>query len=102
MAKTAAFSDAAATVIGNFTSVEDPNIMRSLAKKIYPDTDIGGEWVTIKVGELSQKKVEEALDSGLSKAYSLCQKELIKGALIVVQGKAVWTNTLDSWLRKLD
>jgi len=101
LSQTAAFSDAAATVIGNFTSVEDPNIMRSLAKKIYPDTDIGGEWVTIKVGELSQKKVEEALDSGLSKAYSLCQKELIKGALIVVQGKAVWTNTLDALLTKM-
>ena len=101
LSQTAAFSDAAATVIGNFTSVEDPNIMRSLAKKIYPDTDIGGEWVTIKVGELSQKKVEEALDSGLSKAYSLSQKELIKGALIVVQGKAVWTNTLDALLTRM-
>ena len=56
LSETAAFSDAAATVIGNFTNVEDPNIMRSLAEKIYPDTDIGGEWVTIEVGELSQEK----------------------------------------------
>jgi len=101
LSQTAAFSDAAATVIGNFTNVEDPNIMRSLAEKIYPDTDICGEWVTVKVGELSQKKVGEALGSGLSKAYSICEKGLIHGALIALQGRVAWTNSLDSLLTKL-
>ena len=101
LSQTAAFSDAAATVIGNFTNVEDPNIMRSLAEKIYPDTDIAGEWVTIKVGKLSQEKIDEALNNGLTKAYTICQKGLIHGALIALQGKVVWTDSLDSWLTKL-
>lgn len=101
LSKTASFSDAAATVIGNFTSVEDPNILRTLAEKIYPDTDISGEWVTIRVGELSQEKIEEALDKGLSKALEICQKGLITGALLAIQGRVVWTDSLNSLLAKL-
>lgn len=101
ISQTAAFSDAAATVIGNFTNVEDPSIVRSLAEKIYPDTDIAGEWVTIKVGKLSQEKIGEALSKGLSKAYSVCQRGLIHGALIAVQGNVVWTDSLNSLLTKL-
>jgi ApbE superfamily uncharacterized protein (UPF0280 family) len=101
LSQTAAFSDAAATVIGNFTNVEDPNIMRSLAEKIYPDTDIAGEWVTIKVGKLSQEKIDEALNSGLTKAYAICQKGLITGALVALQGRVVWTDSLNSLLTKL-
>jgi len=55
-------SDSAATVIGNFTYVEDANIVKSLAEKIQPDTDIAGEWVTVEVGSLSQDKIEEAFE----------------------------------------
>jgi len=101
LSQTAAFSDAAATVIGNFTNVEDPNIMRSQAEKIYPDTDIAEEWVTIKVGKLSQEKIGEALNNGLTKAYTICQRGLIHGALIALQGRVAWTNSLDLWLTKL-
>jgi len=101
LSQTAAFSDAAATVIGNFTSVEDLNIMRSLAEEIYPDTDLAGEWVTTRAGELSQEKIEEALNRGLSKAYSICQRGLIHGALIALQGQVVWTESLNPWLIKL-
>ena len=100
LSQTAAFSDAAATVIGNFTNVEDPNIMRSLAEKIYPDTDIAGEWVTIKMGKLSQEKIDEALNNGLSKAYSVYQRGLIHGALIAVQGNVVWTDSLTPLLKR--
>ena len=101
LSESASLADAAATVIGNFTNIEDPSIMRSLAEEIYPDTDIVGEWVTIKVGRLSEEKIEEALNSGLSKAYSICEKGLIKGALISVQGKVVWTKSMGLWLKKL-
>lgn len=101
ISESASFADAGATVIGNFTNVQDPSITRSLAERIYPDTDIVGEWVTTKVGRLSQEKIEEALENGLSKAYSICQKGLIKGALIAVQGRVVWTHSLDPWLTKL-
>jgi len=101
LSETASFADAAATVIGNFTNVEDPNILRSLAEEIYPDTDIAGEWVTTRVGELSQEKIGEALNRGLSKAYSICQKGLIAGALVALQGRVVWTESLNPWLMKL-
>ncbi len=101
LSETASFSDAAATVVGNFTNVEDANIARSLAEEIYPDTDLAGEWVTTRAGVLSQEKVEEALNRGLSKAYSICQKGLIHGALIALQGKVVWTESINSWLTKL-
>jgi ApbE superfamily uncharacterized protein (UPF0280 family) len=101
LSETASFSDAAATVIGNFTNIEDPSITKSLAEKIYPDTDIPGEWVTVEVGKLSQKKIEEALNNGLSKAYSICEKGWINGALIALQGRVVWTDSLNSWLTKL-
>lgn len=101
LSQTAAFSDAAATVIGNFTNVEDPNIMRSLAEKIYPDTDIAGEWVTIQVGKLSREKIGEALMKGLSKAHSICNRRLIEGALVAIQGNVVWTQSMDPWLIKL-
>ena len=101
LSETASISDAAATVIGNLTNVEDANIARSLAEEVYPDTDLAGEWVTTGVGELSQEKVKEALSRGLSKAYSISQKGLIHGALIALQGEVVWTDSLNSWLTKL-
>jgi len=101
LSETASFSDAAATVIGNFTIVEDPNIVKSLAEKIYPDTDIAGEWVTIKVGELSQEKIGKALNNGLSKAYTICQRGLIKGALVALQGEVVSTQSMEPFLTKL-
>jgi len=97
----ASLSDAAATVVGNFTNVEDPHIERSLAERLYPDTDIAGERVTTRVGRLSQEKIDEALNTGLSKAYSLCDNGLIKGALIAVQRKVVWTEFMGPLLKKL-
>jgi ApbE superfamily uncharacterized protein (UPF0280 family) len=101
LSETASFSDAAATVIGNFTNIEGREVSRSLAEKIYPDTDIAGEWVTIKVGKLSQKKIDEALNNGLTKAYTICQKGLITGALIALQRNVVWMDSLNSLLTKL-
>jgi len=101
LAENGSMADAAATVIGNFTNVNDPNIYRTTAEKIYPDTDIAGEWVTIEVGKLSSEKIEEALTNGLTKANSICQKGLIKGALIAVQGNVAWTDSLDPLLKKL-
>jgi hypothetical protein len=101
LSPTAALSDAAATVIGNFTNVEHRNIARCLAEKIYPDTDIAGEWVTVKVGKLTREKIEEALHTGLSKASAIWQKGLIHGALIALQGRVVWTDSINSWLTKL-
>jgi len=102
VAVNASLADAAATVIGNFTNVEDSNIRRSLAEEIYPDTDIAGEWVTTEVGRLSKRKIKKALKNGLGKADVICEKGLIKGALIALQGEVVWTRSLDLMLQKLE
>ena len=101
LSKTASMADTAATVVGNYTDVEDSAIVRSLAEKIYPDTDLQREWVTLKVGKLSQGKIDKALKRGLVKAEMMWQKGFIKGALIAVQGKVVWTDSMNSWLTGL-
>ncbi len=101
VSKTAALADAAATVIANATYLEDTAIQRVLAESIYPDTDLLGEWVTLKVGTLPAEKVESSLNQGLQKANALGRKGLIKGALIAVQGKVGWTRSLDPLLTKL-
>ena len=97
----ASLADAAATVVGNFTNVEDPGIARSRAEAIYPDTDIPGEWVTTRVGTLSAEKIEEALQNGLKKAHALYVQGLIRGALIALKQKVVWTASLDSRIQAL-
>ena len=101
LSENAAFADAAATVVGNFTNVGDSGIRRSLAERIYPDTDIAGEWVTTGIGRLSAGKIDEALRNGLSKANSLCERGLIKGSLVAVKDRIVWTDSLRPLLRKL-
>jgi ApbE superfamily uncharacterized protein (UPF0280 family) len=101
VSESASLADAAATVVGNFTNVEDPSIRRTRAEMIYPDTDIAGEWVTTGVGRLSKEKVESALMDGLKKADSIVKRGLIVGALISVQGRVVWTDTLELLLTKI-
>jgi ApbE superfamily uncharacterized protein (UPF0280 family) len=101
LAENASLADAAATVVGNYTNVEDPGIVRSRAETIYPDTDIAGEWVTMRVGLLPAEKVGEALQNGLNKARALCARGLIQGALIAVKDRVAWTNSLNSWVRHL-
>ncbi len=101
LAENGSLADAAATVIGNFTDVEDPCIERKLAEKIYPDTDIAGQWVTTKVGKLAPEKVNQALGKGLSKAKMLHQKGLIRGAFIALQGRTGWTDSLSGLLTSL-
>lgn len=101
VSKTAVLADAAATVIANATYVEDTAIQRALAESIYPDTDLLGEWVTVKVGTLPAEKVESSLNHGLQRANAIGQKGLIKGALIAVQGKVGWTRSLEPWLTKI-
>ena len=101
LSKNASFADAAATVIGNFANVEDRGIERNLAERIYPDTDIPGEWVTTRVGPLSKEKIEKALSTGLAKANSICQKGLIKGALVAVKDEVAWTYSIKPLLTRL-
>jgi ApbE superfamily uncharacterized protein (UPF0280 family) len=101
VAENAALADAAATVIGNATLVEDPAIKRCLPETIYPDTDIPGEYVTAEVGELSLQKIEDALQQGLREALQIERRGHIRGAFIAVKRQTVWTESMNAWLSKL-
>lgn len=79
-------ADVAATLIANHTFAQDIKIEQVLAEKIYPDTDLKGEKVTVKVGELSAETKKIALANGLKKAKDLYGRGLIIGAVIFVQG----------------
>ena len=57
-ASSAGLADAAATVIGNATWVEDPNIRTEYAERIYPDTDIRGQRVVTHLGHIPRKKID--------------------------------------------
>lgn len=80
-------ADACATLIGNFTYSHDPAIKQVTAEKIDPDTDIPGLFVTLDVGKLLKETPKKALDNGISKAKELCRKQIIKGAIIFVDGQ---------------
>lgn len=72
----AAVADAAATVIGNFSNVNDPNIKRCMAETLYPDTDIPGEWVTQEVGELSKERGGRSSPERTGKSQNILQERV--------------------------
>lgn len=99
--QSAVYADAAATVLGNSTWVDDPNIDTELAEKLYPDTDIAGQRVVIEVGQIGEKKIEEAMQNGLRTASLLIDKGLIRGAIIALKGRVAWTPSIECRGRNL-
>jgi len=95
LGQSAVYADAAATVLGNSTWVDDPNIDTELAERLYPDSDIAGQRVVTKVGEIGEKKVEEAMQNGLKTASLLIDKGLIRGAIIALKRRVVWTPNIE-------
>ncbi len=91
----AVYADAAATVVGNSTWVEDPSIETELAEILYPDTDIVGQRVVTRVGEIGENKIKEAIQKGEGKASLLIETGLIRGAMIGVKGRIGWTSNLE-------
>lgn len=89
LSSNAGTADACATYLGNMTDVEDENIIRCLAEEIDSETDIKGQLITLKVGQISKKKKYLALLNGLMTAEDLYDKEIIKGAIICVQDDIV-------------
>lgn len=89
LAENAATADACATYIGNMTNVEDENIVRCLADEIDSGTDITGQMITLKVGQISEKNKYMALLNGLYVAEDLFKKGIIKGVVICVGEKIV-------------
>jgi ApbE superfamily uncharacterized protein (UPF0280 family) len=83
LANNAAMADAAATIIANSVDIKDhPLIIKKPASDIYEDSDLKNLMVTVKVGDLKQSDIEEALKNGNEVGKKYLEKGLINSALI--------------------
>lgn len=85
LAKNAAAADAAATMIANRVTADDPAIDHLPASEIDPDSDLGGQPVTVAVGPIAKDTIESALKSGADYAEKLRSDGLIDCALIALK-----------------
>ncbi|MGY4625196.1 UPF0280 family protein [Bradyrhizobium sp. USDA 4486] len=87
LAATASQADAAATIVANAVDLPGhPAITRTPANELQPDSDLGARLVTRGVGELSQKDIAAALESGAECARQLFDRGLIEGAMLRLCG----------------
>lgn len=92
LARNAAEADAAATVIANAVTVDDPRIRRRPACELKDDSDLGDIAVTVDVPELGDEPVQQALLAGLRRVRELRAAGLIWAAVLVCQGRVVSTD----------
>lgn len=95
LAASASVADAAATAIANACYVEDPGIIQVPADQVDPETDIPGVRVTLTVGLLSREKKRLAVNRALAKADQLLRKDIIAGALVVLEDIFVATGAMN-------
>ena len=87
LARSAAQADAAATIIANAVTIDDPAIRREPASSIDPDSDLGDIAVTVDVGLLSREAITRALAGGENEAERLRQDGLIEAAVLQLRGE---------------
>ncbi|HJT14820.1 MAG TPA: UPF0280 family protein [Dongiaceae bacterium] len=85
LATSAAMADAAATMIANAVTVDDPAIERLPAHEVRDDSDLGDRPVTVAVGLLSSQQVALALESGVRRAAELQARGLIAATYLQLQ-----------------
>ncbi len=87
LAPNAAMADAAATMIANAVDLPGhPGITRRPAHDLQADSDLGHRAVTTGVAPLAPSDIAAALDAGAAFADTLCQRGLIHGAALFLQG----------------
>jgi ApbE superfamily uncharacterized protein (UPF0280 family) len=86
LARTAAEADAAATMIANAVDIDHPAIRRAPAASLRDDSDLGDLLVTVDVGTLPPRAIAAALAGGARAAATLVARDLIHGAVLVLQG----------------
>jgi uncharacterized protein len=92
IAREAGQADVAATLIANQVSLrhlaaDHPLIVQKPAREIKDDSDLGDRLVTVQVGRLVDRDVQEALDSGERFARTLHARQWIQGAALCLQGQ---------------
>jgi uncharacterized protein len=85
LARSAAEADAAATIIANAVNVDNAAIIRSPARLLDPDSDLGDLPVTTDVGPLSDADARQALEAGFAVAHQLISSGLIMAAALALQ-----------------
>jgi ApbE superfamily uncharacterized protein (UPF0280 family) len=87
LARTASQADAAATIIANAVDLPGhPAIVRCPANELQPDSDLGTRLVTCDVGQLCDREIGAALESGAQRARQLLAVGLIEGAVLQLCG----------------
>jgi len=89
LAETAARADACATMLANAVNADHPEIIRTRAELIDPQTDIKGQQVTLRVGKIDDYTIDRALQSGQLKFYQYLERGLLRGVIMSVQDR-VW------------
>jgi ApbE superfamily uncharacterized protein (UPF0280 family) len=87
LAASAAEADAAATLLANSVTVDDPAIRRLPARAVRHDSDLGDRPVTVEVGPLHDSSVDAALGAGVAVGGEMHRRGLIAGAALVLQGR---------------
>jgi hypothetical protein len=83
LAASTALADAAATLIANAVDIPGhPAILRTSARELDPQTDLGERRVTVAVGPLTPGETERALASGAAEAEFWVDLGLIEAAAL--------------------
>jgi len=89
LARTSAEADAAATMLANAVDIDHPAVRRAPAASLRQDSDLGDLLVTVAVGALPPAARAAALARGASEAAKLVARDLIHGAVLVLQGDTI-------------
>jgi hypothetical protein len=72
------------------------------AEQIDPNTDLAGELVTMRIGNLTRSKRQIAQAKALQRAEDLVAGEGIVGALICQDKLFAMTASLNAWVHRID
>jgi len=90
LAASAAIADAAATLVANAVNLPGhPAIRRASANACDPQSDLRERLVTVDVGPLAQREIDEALAAGLDEAERLRNAGLLEAVALQLHGRTV-------------
>jgi uncharacterized protein len=100
-ASRASVADAAATAVANATYIPSLEVQRVPADTLDPDNDLKGVDVTVSVGDLEPREIEQALCQAIARAEELVAAGIVFGACVVVKGRMACTSCLTELVRPL-
>jgi ApbE superfamily uncharacterized protein (UPF0280 family) len=98
IANTASMADAAATAVANASFVENPGVIRQPAETVDPQTDIPGIPITVRIRDLDRETRKLAIYQALDRAQDLVKRNIILGAMVVVDGESGMTPFFENHL----